>query len=80
MLPLKDALNKIDDTVVVAVLPDHPTPCKLRTHSADSVPFVIYYNGINADDVDRFDEQSAKIGSYGELKCDEFIKKLIIKN
>ena len=80
LLPLKDALNKIDDTVVVAVLPDHPTPCKLRTHSADSVPFVIYYNGINADDVDRFDEQSAKIGSYGELKCDEFIKKLIIKN
>ena len=80
LLPLKDALNKIDDTVVVAVLPDHPTPCKLRTHSADSVPFVIYYNGINADDVDRFDEQSAQIGSFGELKCDEFIKKLIIKN
>jgi 2,3-bisphosphoglycerate-independent phosphoglycerate mutase len=28
----------------VLVLPDHPTPISLRTHSADPIPFVIYSN------------------------------------
>ena len=26
----------------VMVLPDHPTPLSLRTHSSDPVPFLIY--------------------------------------
>ena len=26
------------------LMPDHPTPLKLRTHTADAVPFVLYDN------------------------------------
>ncbi|MFH1576499.1 MAG: phosphoglycerate mutase, partial [Candidatus Margulisiibacteriota bacterium] len=29
----------------ILVLPDHPTPIKLMTHTANEVPFVIYQNG-----------------------------------
>ncbi|NQT30142.1 MAG: cofactor-independent phosphoglycerate mutase [Candidatus Saganbacteria bacterium] len=29
----------------ILVLPDHPTPIRLMTHTADPVPFVIYQNG-----------------------------------
>ena len=76
--PLIDAMNDIDEDVAIAVLPDHPTPCRLRTHTADAVPFLIYYNGIDADGVESFDESSVKNGSYNQLKGDEFIKKLII--
>lgn len=76
--PLIDALSEINEDVAIAVLPDHPTPCRLRTHTADAVPFLIYYNGIEADCVETFDESLAKNGSYYQLKGNEFIKKLII--
>jgi 2,3-bisphosphoglycerate-independent phosphoglycerate mutase len=38
------------------------------------VPFFIWYPGIEADDVETFDEVAACGGSYGLLKDDEFIK------
>ncbi len=45
------------------VLPDHPTPIPIRTHTAGPVPFAIYGHG--ADSVLRFDERSVADGSYG---------------
>lgn len=77
--PLIDSLSLIDEDVAIAVLPDHPTPCRLRTHTSNAVPFLIYYKGIDADSVESFDEFSAKNGGYNHLVGDEFIKKLIIK-
>jgi 2,3-bisphosphoglycerate-independent phosphoglycerate mutase len=46
----------------VMVLPDHPTPLSLRTHTADPVPFVIYSNegSVNNGQVKSFDEDSAR--------------------
>ena len=78
--PLIDALNSIEDNVAIAVLPDHPTPCRLRTHTSSDVPFLIYYNGIKADDVETYNEISAKNGSYGKLKGNEFITNFVINN
>lgn len=45
----------------VMVLPDHPTPLSLRTHTADPVPYVIYSSGGGAQNknVEGFDEVSA---------------------
>ena len=45
----------------ILVLPDHPTPLSVRTHTADPVPYVIYSNeaGSKHGSVDRFDEVSA---------------------
>ena len=53
----------------VLVLPDHPTPISLRTHSADPIPFVIYSNEEKnpPSKADRFDELSAgKTGIFVE--------------
>ncbi len=36
-----DNLNKIDDKIKIAVLPDHPTPVELKTHTKEPVPFLI---------------------------------------
>jgi 2,3-bisphosphoglycerate-independent phosphoglycerate mutase len=46
----------------VMVLPDHPTPLSVRTHTADPVPYVIYSNeeGGKAGCAEAFDEVSAK--------------------
>lgn len=77
--PLIDSLSLIDEDVAIAVLPDHPTPCRLRTHTSNAVPFLIYYKGIDADSVESFDEFSVKNGGYNHLVGEEFIKKLIFK-
>ncbi|MGE4170498.1 MAG: cofactor-independent phosphoglycerate mutase [Candidatus Margulisiibacteriota bacterium] len=53
-----DYVAKHDD-VHVLVLPDHPTPCALKTHSHAPVPYALYYSGIEADAVQAYDETSA---------------------
>ena len=58
----------------IALLPDHPTPCEHRTHTAEPIPFCIYYPGIEPDSVQTFDEDAARDGAYGLLEGDEFIK------
>ena len=76
---LKRIIEKAGDLgepLTIAVLPDHPTPCRLRTHTAAPVPFLIYRPGITPDNVSVYDEFSVKNGFYGHLSHDEFIKEL----
>ncbi|MFH1837736.1 MAG: cofactor-independent phosphoglycerate mutase [Candidatus Omnitrophota bacterium] len=47
----------------ILILPDHPTPVKKRTHTAEAVPFAMAGSGIEPDDVTVFNERSAKAGS-----------------
>ena len=70
-----EAIEAFDDKVVgtildgikefkrykVLVMPDHPTPLSVRTHTADPVPFVIYSNegGGGSGHGKTFDEVSA---------------------
>ncbi len=75
--PLMDAVSEMDEPVAVAVLPDHPTPCRLRTHTSAPVPFLIYRPGDTPDDVTVFSEESAADGGYGLLTGSQFIKSLI---
>ena len=72
--PILEALPTIGEEVSIAVLPDHPTPISLRTHTAEPIPFCIYYPGIEPDGVQTFSETAAKQGSYGSLEGDQFIQ------
>ncbi len=72
-----EELQKWDEPVAIAVLPDHPTPCTIRTHTNVPVPFLIYKPGQEPDGVTRFDEFSVLEGKYGILEKDEFIKELV---
>ncbi len=71
--PIYEALKEWKEPVAIAVLPDHPTPCELRTHTAEPVPFLIWYPGIEPDEVQTYDEVAACNGAYGLLRADEFI-------
>lgn len=68
-----------NEPVTIAVLPDHPTPCAIRTHTRDPIPFLIYRGGEKADSVEVYDEFAAKTGAYGLLSGDEFMKALFGK-
>lgn len=75
--PLYEALKESKEPVAIALLPDHPTPCEIRTHTAEPVPFLIWHPGIEPDGVQTFDEVAACNGSYGLLKDDEFINEFM---
>lgn len=51
----------------ILVLPDHYTPISVKTHTREPVPFAIYSSKESADYVERFDEDSAKEGVFGEV-------------
>ena len=38
-----EILKNTDNDTILILLPDHPTPCKVRTHTSDPVPFVVFY-------------------------------------
>ena len=72
--PIMDAIKDMEEPVSIALLPDHPTPCVIRSHVHDAIPFIIYKPCEIPDEVDRYDEQSVAKGFYGQLKNGEFIK------
>ena len=68
--PLMEALPKYGD-FKIAVLPDHPTPIDVGTHTRDMGPIAIYSSKDEADAVSVYDEDSVKNGALGELTgCD----------
>lgn len=75
--PIYNEVKTWNEPVSIAVLPDHPTPCELRTHVAEPVPFVIYYPGIEPDEVQTYDEVAAVEGAYGVMKENEFINEFM---
>lgn len=66
--------DEIGDDLAIAVLPDHPTPAELRIHTREPIPFIIYKPGKDPDQVEKYDEESAKSGSYKTLNGIEFMK------
>ena len=75
--PIFDEVSTWDEPVTIAILPDHPTPCALKTHTNKPVPFIIYRPGETPDDVTEYDEFACEKGSYGLLKGMEFMQTLI---
>jgi len=56
---------------IIAVLPDHPTPIRVRTHTPDPVPFAV--RGLLKDRTRRFTEREAAQGGYGTIDGTGFL-------
>lgn len=62
--PVKAALDQMGPHRIM-ILPDHPTPLAIKTHSSDPVPYLIYNSEKVCDGVDVFTEATAKAtGNY----------------
>ena len=72
--PIYNKVVNWDEPVCIAVLPDHLTPVEQRIHVGQPVPFLIWHRGIQADDVQQYDEVSCVGGSYGLLRLNEFMQ------
>ncbi len=52
-----------EDSLRVLVMPDHPTPIEIRTHSGEPVPFLLWGEGFSSNGASRFTEvEAAKTG------------------
>ncbi len=80
MEALGDTMSIDGEPVAIALLPDHPTPVRHRTHTAEPVPFCICWRGLTPDTVTAFSEQDAQQGSYGLLRGDEFIRTFLTED
>lgn len=75
--PIYEAVKQWKEPVAIAVLPDHPPPCAVRTHTNQPVPFLIWKPGETPDGVTRFDEFAVAEGKYDVLEKDQFIKEFL---
>ncbi|OQA82595.1 MAG: cofactor-independent phosphoglycerate mutase [Lentisphaerae bacterium ADurb.Bin242] len=63
--------------VTFAILPDHPVPLHQRKHTRTPVPVAICGDHIVPDSVCVYSETEAPKGSLGQMKGDEFIRKVL---
>lgn len=64
---LKDELEKRGIDYRMMILPDHPTPIKLKTHVSDPVPYIIYDSTNETDknaNLTYTEENGKKTGIY----------------
>lgn len=55
-----DALIASGEDFRMLVLPDHPTPIVLRTHSSDPVPYILYDSTSHKESVLKYNEKDGK--------------------
>lgn len=57
--PIKAAMDASGEDYRMLVLPDHPTPIRIRTHTSTPVPYIIYDSRYNTRRIARYSEAEA---------------------
>ena len=77
--PLTKALDEDKTDYRLLVMPDHPTPIRVRTHTADSVPYLLYDSNIQQEHTWNYNEKEAKESGNYVAKGHTIIDKLLQK-
>lgn len=64
--PVVEAMEKSGESFRLLVLPDHPTPIRVRTHTADNVPYLLYDSRKDLQSLRRYNEREAAGGLFFE--------------
>ncbi|MDE6667595.1 MAG: cofactor-independent phosphoglycerate mutase [Clostridia bacterium] len=78
---VKTIINRLSaagEDYAILFCPDHPTPCEIKTHTSDPVPYLLYSNTKNLfNGASRYTEdEAAKTGEYlpqGHLLIDKLL-------
>lgn len=62
--PLTKALDEAGADYRLLVLPDHPTPIRVRTHTSDSVPYLLYDSTAPRSESWDYNEKAGRASSY----------------
>ena len=58
--PVTDALSQAGVDYRMLVMPDHPTPVRVRTHTSDPVPYMIYDSTAPVEGKETYCERTGK--------------------
>ena len=73
---LKAALDASGESYRMLVLPDHPTPVRVRTHTSDPIPFLLYDSTKEHKGPGVYSEKSAKESGFVVERGYELIDRL----
>ena len=79
LAPVLEYLEGCGDDFKIMVLPDHPTPLDIRTHSPEPVPFFIYDPKCKVEGVDVFTEATANASPVDIADGSTLLEHLIVK-
>ena len=65
------------DQLRLLILPDHPTPIDIQTHTAEQVPFLLWGPGIKANGAQRLTEKEGKSTGFQQKVGYDIIKQLV---
>jgi 2,3-bisphosphoglycerate-independent phosphoglycerate mutase len=76
--PIKAAMDASGEDYRLLVLPDHPTPIRIRTHSSEPIPYIMYDSRRQARRIARYNEaEAAATGAYwsdGYMLMEQFLQ------
>ncbi len=76
---VKEQMDASGEDYRLLILPDHPTPVCMRTHTSDPVPYILYDSRRQAKRIARFNEQEAAAAEnylpFGYKLLDRLIEK-----
>ena len=79
LTPVYNYLKESGEPFKIMILPDHPTPIRIRTHSMDAVPFLIYSSKDAKNGTKGFDESVARTTNLyvpnGYTLMEQFVEK-----
>lgn len=64
--PVAEAMDASGEDYRLLILPDHPTPIRVRTHTADNVPYLLYDSRKDRKPERAYNEREAKEGPFIE--------------
>ena len=74
---VKQAMEQAGEDYRMLILPDHPTPIRIRTHTGDPVPYLLYDSTKQLKKAERFTEANARAAGNFEPNGYRLIDKLI---
>ena len=74
---VKKAMEEAGEDYRMLILPDHPTPIRIRTHTGDPVPYLIYDSTRQQKKRTRFTEETARAANNFEPNGYRLIDRLI---
>jgi 2,3-bisphosphoglycerate-independent phosphoglycerate mutase len=77
-LMLRQVIDSDRDDLRLMVMPDHPTPLVLKTHSAEAVPFLFWGPGIAANGAQRFTENEARATGFAVTPGHLLLQRLLL--
>ena len=77
--PVRSSFEKSGIDFRMLILPDHPTPVRVRTHTADPVPYLLYDSTKHFDGQDTYSERTGKQTGIFVEKGDRLMDHLLEK-